>query len=298
MPDIKTGGIGGSIDIDLQSIASLVSSAVSGFEKARAVISGFYDVLIKWVSIQKQTDNYVTELKRALKEEYDGQIEFYNNQLSDLRQSYYEKEYKREQARRDTNLKELNALALRYKDAVTKEGKEKYRDIMSRIADITDDSRKDEARLKLGREEEEIKGKISVLKDEYQKSLSLVEQWGESSLGVTKGIILDAVASATEAGNSIEKIMLGINRSFSNQVEELFEKTKMYMSVQADKIARIFEAVHKYSQVGIPPLSATSVSVTFNDYGDKHLENSGAVEGYAQEFLGVVKNALRTDGIK
>jgi len=154
---------------------------------------------------------------------------------------------------------------------------------------------------KYDEEEQLLQEKIAALKEEYKNSVSSLESSENSMLQMSGKLAQESIANAANAGNNIQKILLGINESFSSQVESLFSKTEEYMSKQVSKIAQVFESLgSSFTSIsnGGSPSSDTNVNVTLNDYGDKNLADNNSIGSYANEFISILQNVLRSQGIK
>lgn len=249
--------------------------------------------------LQLQINDYITASKAAIDEQYEYQLRSYNNELALVRQKYSEMQNLRRSQRRDEELSELVTLRSYYENAVTKEGQDKYKQILSKISDINYEQSVERQQQWLREDEEVLQKKIESLKKEYQDSLAALEQSKNNLVKSSGQVALEGIASATTAGNDISDTLFRINQTFSVQVESMFEKTERYMSEQVLKIAQLFDSIGKYTVgYGASSSSDKNVNVTFNDYGDKKLSNNNAVVSYATEFVGLLQNILRSKGVK
>ncbi len=225
-------------------------------------------------NLQDQIDDYISETKAALKEQYDYRLSLYDSELTALKEKYDSKNSSRRQSKLSEELGELTKQKGYYKDAVTKEGQEKYKEIVSKISDIYDEQQEIRDKERYAEEEAQLKEKIASLKKDYQSSVDGLEQSKNNMLQMTGQAALQSIATAEKAGGNISGVLLSINNAFSSELERMFEKTHEYLSRQTSKIADLF-ALTGISSAGAAASSDTNVNVTFNDYGDKNLSEIG-----------------------
>jgi hypothetical protein len=246
--------------------------------------------------------DYAAASRDALDETYQYRLDLYNEELAALRGKYDLRRSAAKEERRGEELDELLTQSRYYKDAVTKAGQDKYRDITAKIRDIYDEQRAERDKRRYEEDERAIKDKIARLREEYQNEKDALERSGGDLARLAGQAALQGIAAAASAGDKIQGVMLDVNRAFAEQIQRLFQKTDLYMGEQAAKIARVFDSLGTYSANAAGGVAAresdTNVNVVLNDYGDKRLSDGNAVLSYAGEFLSAVKNALRSQGVR
>ena len=247
--------------------------------------------------IKQQAEEYAAQSKAALKDSYEYRLAMYNSELAAISAKYDDMSYSRREQQRGEELNELIRLREYYRYSVTKEGQDKYKDILSKINSITDASETDSAKRAQNAEEEVLRKKIADLKNEYESTTAQIECDKERLMQAAANTALSGISTAEAAGNSISNIMMNVNRSFSAEVESLFAQSERFLEQKVASIAGLFAAIGSYYNQAVTG-AATNVSVTLNDYGDKNLSSQNAIVGYANEFVGIVSNVLRAKGVK
>jgi hypothetical protein len=248
--------------------------------------------------IRSQADEYAAEMKKALQDTYNYRMDMYSRELAAISEKYDGYAYRRRESERSQRLGELNTLKGYYKDSVTKEGQDKYKSILEQIRAIEAEADEDYLRQRQKEEEERVRSKITAAKKEYENSLALLEKDRQALLQAAANTALQGISTAQAAGGAISDIMLGVNRSFSQQVEGLFEKSEQYLMQKVASIANLFSAIGNYYNQAVSGNSGTNINVTLNDYGDKNMISKNAVVSYASEFVSIVYNTLRAKGVR
>lgn len=255
-----------------------------------------YDIKKEYV--EKSVNEYIDKKKKQFEEEENLEEERLNDKLKAIDKEYEEIESKEKARERSSDLKELKKQEKYYKNAVTKEGKEKLKSIQDEIAKIEDEQLKEKREKEKESRKEAVEKEIKDNKTKYKKM--------REDLETEQKQLLSAAATFTSQSNEMFSSASEILKDSLLKSMQEFDKQQNTMISEGLKKLRTFVNDYKKiaSEINGPSTSSSDVNSSgvkntwiFNDNGDKYLEDGDAVNNYGSEIYSGMQNASRKYGV-
>lgn len=240
--------------------------------------------------LDMQVNDYIEGCYKKLQEEYNLKQKQYQTELDKIDEYYDTISRKKRQEEWDDQLIELYEQQRYYRNAVTKEGQDKYQSISDQIRNLEKAQYNEDMEQRRKADREEVQQQMQDAKDEYESAKNNMDEMKEKMLNLTGSIAQSSASSAIKIGENIKQITGDITKS----IEEIFISSEQGLMQYVTRLSNMIGNV-LYTEKS--SYSNSNVQFTLNDYGAKNLADRADVFGYAQEMLDSMKNAMRSRGI-
>jgi hypothetical protein len=262
---------------------------------------------IRKSSNDKAISEYIESNRKKLEQEEKLELDSLSKRRAAIEKEYNDKIRAMDAESREADLDSLYAQERKFRNAATKEGQDKLRDIRDQIAQLEEEGERE----RLEREKEgkiaAIEDEVSATKDKYTKLREALEQNQKEMLAASAKYTKEATDQLVQQNNTIADAITNIIRTFDKNTNDLISSGLGKLRDMVDEYKGLMAQVTannsntqlagsggiNVSAAGNTPGSKT---VVINDYGDKNINSKDDAVDYTQELMNSAQNALRGMG--